>query len=306
MDPDDDMSIDYAQPLNATDQAGIKEADRLYNMVVGRCFIHPLNSQLYEIMHLYWDQRSKQLAVFRKACYQLADADDRVPYPLLGQRGILRLIESYERNAGYSKAPQWPTSEDEMLALQLACPIVKQYFELLEEPHLARGVRTESFYKHNRVIYQPKYSVSGEDNVIERKGALRAKKHNSTLDTTTVITDINDSEVFRNPVVLPLALRGPLMRFMHDENAHPGATRLLASCQLKYWWRGMTTYISEYASKCQHCKRRNLSHKVAVPPLQRYPGVTRPFQRCHRDLIELPITPSKYRYILVIKCALTK
>jgi hypothetical protein len=53
MDPDDDMSIDYAQPLNATDQAGIKEADRLYKTVVGRCFIHPLNSQLYEIMHLY-------------------------------------------------------------------------------------------------------------------------------------------------------------------------------------------------------------------------------------------------------------
>ena len=107
-------------------------------------------------------------------------------------------------------------------------------------------------------------------------------------------------------MVLPLALRQPLMRFLHDENAHPRATRLLVSCQIKYWWRGMTTYITEYATKCQHCKKRNLSHKVATPPLQRYPPVSRPFQRCHMDLIELPLTASKYRYILVVKCAFTK
>jgi len=107
-------------------------------------------------------------------------------------------------------------------------------------------------------------------------------------------------------VLLPLSLREPLMRFIHDENAHPGSTRLLASCQIKYWWRGMTTYVNEYASKCQHCKKRNLSHKVSLPPLQKYPGVSRPFQRCHIDLIELPLTPSKYRYTLVVKCALTK
>ena len=62
-------------------------------------------------MHLYWDQTTKQLAVFRKACYQLADADDRVSYPLRGQQGVLRLIESYEANAGYVNAPKWPTSE---------------------------------------------------------------------------------------------------------------------------------------------------------------------------------------------------
>jgi hypothetical protein len=251
-------------------------------------------------MHLYWDQNTKQLAIFRKACYQIADADDRVPYPLYGHGGVLRLVESYEANAGYIAAPKWPSNDKEMLDLQMACPLVKSYFVELQDSG------QDTLIKHGRLLYQPKYAVIHGEESISMRGALRAKSYQPTAESNTGDYEIKDTEAFNNPVVLPLALREPLMRFLHDENAHPGSTRLLASCKLKYWWRGLTTYVNEYASKCQHCKKRNLSHKVAVPPLQRYPGVSRPFQRCHMDLIELPLTPSKYRYILVVKCALTK
>jgi hypothetical protein len=95
-------------------------------------------------MHLYWDQPTKQIAILRKACYQLSDADDRVPYPLHGQQGVLRLIESYERNAGYIQAPKWPTNEKEMLNLQLSCPLVKTYFTELQDTEKI------TIYKHNQ------------------------------------------------------------------------------------------------------------------------------------------------------------
>ena len=178
--------------------------------------------------------------------------------------------------------------------------MVKTYFTELEE------IRQYVLFKHNRLLYQPSYSITSDNAEVIKHGALRAKTHKLTSVAEVGELSISSEEGFTHPVVLPLVLRGPLMRFLHDENAHPGASRLLASCQLKYWWRGMTTYVNEYASQCQHCKRRNLSHKVASPPIQRYPGVSRPFQRCHMDLIELPTTPSKFRYILVVKCALTK
>ena len=235
-------------PQTAIDIEGSKEADRIYNQVVGRCFLHPINSQLYEVMHVYWDQNSKQLAVFRKACYQVADADDRVPYPLYGKYGVLRPIESYEVNAGYTNAPKWPTTEQEMLELQQACPLVKSYFTEKQESG------KDTLFKYNRLLYQPTYTVEENNNPLEKRGALRAKIYQPTLQQPTGDYIVTQTEAFEHPVVLPLSLREPLMRFLHDENAHPGATRLLASCQLKYWWRGQTTYVNEYASKCQHCK----------------------------------------------------
>ena len=187
-----------------------------------------------------------------------------------------------------------------MLELQLACPLVQKYLTDIQVS------TTGMIHKHNKLLYQPLYTKMEGENTVICKGALRAMEWKTAPTGVQEVFEVTTEEAFTHPVVLPLALRQPLMRFLHDENAHPGATRLLASCQLKYWWRGMTTYITEYATKCQHCKKRNLSHKVATPPLQRYPPVSRPFQRCHMDLIELPLTASKYRYILVIKCAFTK
>ena len=101
-------------------------------------------------MQLYWDRNTKQLAIFRKACYQVADADDRVPYPLYGQVGVLRLVESYEANAGYTAAPKWPSNDKEMLDLQIACPLVKTYFTELEE-----SVEDNNWSAHGRGSYAP-------------------------------------------------------------------------------------------------------------------------------------------------------
>ena len=45
------------------DKVGVVETAAIYNEVVGRMFMHPINTRLYEIVHVYWDRRSKQIAV---------------------------------------------------------------------------------------------------------------------------------------------------------------------------------------------------------------------------------------------------
>ena len=107
------------------DKVGVVETTRLYNDVVGRMFLHPINTRLYEVLHLYWDRRSKQIAVLRRVCDpMIVDPDDRLAYPLRGDRGVLRLIERYETQAGYAEAARWPTSESMMLDQQRLCPIL--------------------------------------------------------------------------------------------------------------------------------------------------------------------------------------
>jgi hypothetical protein len=101
------------------DKIGLAEITRIYNEVVGRMFLHPVNLRLYEVVHIYWDRRSKQVAVLRRATDPMVlDPDDRLAYPLKGDRGILRLIDRYEQQAGYTEATAWPTSEASMYQLQ--------------------------------------------------------------------------------------------------------------------------------------------------------------------------------------------
>ena len=110
----------------------------------------------------------------------------------------------------------------------------------------------------------------------------------------------------RHSVVLPLPLRNQALRYVHDAFGHQGKTRLMASIQLKYWWKGMRRAVNNHCTACQHCRLRKSSHRVVQPPLQHYAPVVRPFQRAHMDCIRLPETYNKYNYILVVKCALTQ
>ena len=75
------------------DIAGVAETAQIYNDVYGRMFLHPINLRIYEVVHLYWDRRTKQIAVLRRATDPLVvDPDDRLAYPLRGNLGVLRLI----------------------------------------------------------------------------------------------------------------------------------------------------------------------------------------------------------------------
>ena len=132
-----------------------------------------------------------------------------------------------------------------------------QYTAVMDSP-------TKSIIISRRILYLPQRT---EEEGSVTYGAMRVRP----------FADAEAATMDRHPVVLPEKLRDHALRFIHDSFGHPGYTRLLASCHLKYWWKGMTKSITEYCTKCQHCKLRKSSHRVSLPPLQGYPGVTRPF-----------------------------
>ena len=62
----------------------------------------------------------------------------------------------------------------------------------------------------------------------------------------------------------------------------------------------------QYVDDCHYCKARKVNTQRAHPPVQSYSWPIRPFYRMHMDIAELSITISGYRYVLVLKDALTK
>ena len=152
------------------DKAGLIEIAEMYNDVTGRMFLHPVNLRLYEVVHIYWDRRTKQIAVLRRACDPLVvDPDDRLAYPLKGDRGVLRLIERYEQQAGYEAAVHWPSSEVEMRELQRQCSTISPLFEAVSSSP------TKSVFWLKKRIYVPQRT--DHDGTISY-GAMRVRPMN--------------------------------------------------------------------------------------------------------------------------------
>ena len=242
------------------DKAGLAEITRIYKDITGRMFLHPINLRLYEVVHIYWDRRTKQIAVLRRATDpMIVDPDDRLAYPLKGERGVLRLIDRYEQQAGYEKAASWPTSEHEMLQLQQQCPTLRDHMTaIMASPDKCIVLK-------KRILYLQRWTDNENNSFI---GAVRVRP----------IDPVESACMDIHPVLLPESLREQAFRFIHDAFGHPGYNRLLASIQLKYWWTGMVKAVKDHCTACQHCRLRTPSHRVVRPPLQHYKGVNRPFQ----------------------------
>ena len=174
-----------------------------------------------------------------------------------------------------------------MLLLQQNCPSIGHHLEAI----MASPDR--SIVVSQRILYLKRWT---DENNINQIGAIRVKP----------IDPVEAESMDRHPVLLPLSLREQALRFVHDSFGHPGYNRLLASIQIKYWWKGMFKSVKDHCTACQHCRLRTPSHRVVRPPIQHYPRANRAFQRVHMDCIRLPETPTKFNYILVVKCALTQ
>jgi hypothetical protein len=107
-------------------------------------------------------------------------------------------------------------------------------------------------------------------------------------------------------IVVPSHLRIHIMQFFHDCVGHPGAGRMMDTLSTKYWWSGYQQDTQDYVNQCKFCLRRKPS-SGGVVPIQEYLGPDYPFQRTHMDLTgPFPETKAGNKYILVVKCALTR
>ena len=64
--------------------------------------------------------------------------------------------------------------------------------------------------------------------------------------------------------------------------------------------------VRAYVHDCHYCHCRKSNTQHTKPPVQSYTWPVRPFFRIHMDVTELSTTTTGYRYVLVIKDALTK
>jgi len=81
---------------------------------------------------------------------------------------------------------------------------------------------------------------------------------------------------------------------------HVGQDRLYNTLKAKYWFPLMYSSVLTYVKSCEICQKTKAStHRKKAPlkPLE----VVDPFGRLHLDFVgPLPVTPDKYRHLLVI------
>ena len=108
-------------------------------------------------------------------------------------------------------------------------------------------------------------------------------------------------------MVVPDRLLPIIVRIFHEGLGHPGKQRSIKTMQLKYIFENMYKKMSIYIKKCVHCMKRKVYRRYAKPPIQKYQCPPYPFFRCHVDLTgPFPKSKNGNKYILVLKCALTK
>ena len=260
--------------------------DRLSQDLVGRRFLHPLNDTLYEITYVYWDSRTDKIAGYRRACGEDIDTNDRYPYAIEGSRGMAKYVTAFEECAGIADTDvKWPQNEAEMLAAQLEDPAARQFIDRI------RAGEGEIFiYGQRKRVYMPS-RLDAEGN--EVRGALR-------VEEVSMTPRLPESKVW-----LPASLSKHCLRFFHEGMGHTGASRMKESIDRKYYWPAFRKESELHCANCRQCRLNKCNTRVERIPIQRYPKSVRPFSRAHMDLIELPRSDNGYKYVLVVKCALT-
>ncbi|CAG2250991.1 unnamed protein product [Mytilus edulis] len=102
-------------------------------------------------------------------------------------------------------------------------------------------------------------------------------------------------------LAIPRTLRKEVLEAFHDNivGCHQGEERTYEAVRQRYYWPNMYTDIKTYIKTCEICqrsKRNTHSHPLPLKPMP----IEEVFSRWHMDILELPETPEKYRYLLLV------
>ena len=261
----------------------------------GSVFRDPNTDRLYEVILIYYDHKYKRPVAYRRPLDDIPpDPFDARPWEIEGETGIRKLINQYKSEQPHlnnmEPTTPWPSTEGKMLTLQRQDPnwqpIIDQLLQTGDE-------NQDTFqYNANRYVYLA-YQEGG------KPAALRMHKikDNETLKTK--------SEEDR--IVLPQILTSQLLKYYHDEQAHPGIQTTIETIAIRYWWPSNKADITTYVQSCQFCQKHKVYHQQTPIPIQTYGAPSYPFEVVHIDLTgPLPRTLLGNSYILVIKCSLTR
>ena len=122
-----------------------------------------------------------------------------------------------------------------------------------------------------------------------------------------VLYFVDNKKDGRRRVVIPKQLRSQILEETHRSHlgAHFSGPKLFNALSRHWWWEGMFADIVHFTRNCPECAVVSGGSKPVKPPLHPIP-VQKPFQVVGVDIMELPVTNSGNRYVLVFQDYLTK
>ena len=117
--------------------------------------------------------------------------------------------------------------------------------------------------------------------------------------------DVSDSS--RWCLVVPCELRSNLLEEAHScvFAGHFSERKVYDRLRRSYWWHGMRSDVRRFCRGCLNCATWKGPGRGIRPPLQPIP-VKGPFHRVGVDILQLPLTSSGNKYLVVFLDYLTK
>lgn len=131
--------------------------------------------------------------------------------------------------------------------------------------------------------------------------AKKVVLESSQYDIISGILHHEDPNHFGNwRVVVPEDMRERLLKELHGGkfSGHFAWKKLYKTMRKKYWWRGMCGAVERHCKSCLECVTRKGSGRAVKPPLVPIP-VGGPFHRMGVDILQLPLTESGNRYVVI-------
>ena len=146
--------------------------------------------------------------------------------------------------------------------------------------------------------------VLPENDSVAKRIVLESKRM-ELIDGVLHREDVADSS--RWCVVVPCELRSNLLKEAHScvFSGHFSERKVYDRLRRSYWWHGMRSDVRKFCRGCLNCATRKGPGRGIRPPLQPIP-VKGPFHRVGVDILQLPLTSSGNKYLVVFLDYLTK